>query len=292
MGGRGAGCFQASVRPAVAYTTQMPFRDTIIPFVSSRTLGYVALMAIAVGIYSLLPVVKESSSYRDIGDIPSDMYGSLSLILGCLLVFRTNTAYNRWWEARTLWGTLVNTERNLAVKLTTLVDLNEGDRNFLKDSLSQFPQQLMVHLRSPRASTTHVPINNVRKVYEWMGQERKTGKLDAVAVRVIDMELAKLLEVCGACERIARTPMIHSYRVFVRQCIAIFLFSFPWGIAQDFQWWTVPLTIIVSYFMLGMEVVAENVEEPFGLDDDDLDLEGMCKTIEQSMHEVFDPSLT
>jgi len=270
----------------------MLFRDTIIPFVSSRTLGYVALMAIAVGMYSLLPIVKEATSYRDIGDIPSDMHASLSLILGCLLVFRTNTAYNRWWEARTLWGTLVNTERNLAVKLTTLVDLNEGDRNFLKVSLSQFPHQLMVHLRSPRASATHIPINNVRKIYDWMGQERKTGKLDAVAVRVIDMELAKLLEVCGACERIARTPFIHSYRVFVRQCIAIFLFSFPWGIAQDFQWWTVPLTIIVSYFMLGMEVVAENVEEPFGLDEDDLDLEGMCKTVEQSMHEVFDPSLT
>lgn len=259
-------------------------------------------MAIAIGFYSLLPILKEATSYRDIGDIPSDIYGFLSMILGCLLVFRTNTAYNRWWEARTLWGKLVNTERNLAVKLTTLVDLNEGDRNFLKASLSQFPHQLMVHLRSSRASKSpkirkdhrtpaiHVPLSNVREIYQWMGQERKTGKLDAVAVRVIDMELAKLLEVCGACERIARTPMIHSYRVFFRQCIAIFLFSFPWGIAQDFQWWTVPLTIIVSYFMLGMEVVAENVEEPFGLDEDDLDLEGMCKTIEQSVHEVFDPS--
>ena len=87
----------------------------------------------------------------------------------------------------------------------------------------------------------------------------------------------------------AHGPFAISTRGFHAYSIG-FLFSFPWGIAQDFQWWTVPLTIIVSYFMLGMEVVAENVEEPFGLDEDDLDLEGMCKTIEQSVDEVFDPS--
>jgi putative membrane protein len=106
-------------------------------------------------------------------------------------------------------------------------------------------------------------------------------------MRVIDYELAELMDICGACERIARTPVIRSYRIFARQCIALFLLTLPWGLVNEFKWITVPLTIILSYFMIGMEVVAEHVEEPFGLDEDDLDLEGMCVTIEKSVQYVF-----
>jgi putative membrane protein len=75
--------------------------------------------------------------------------------------------------------------------------------------------------------------------------------------------------------------------VFARQCILLFLLTLPWGIANDFGWWTIPLTIITAYFMIGLEVVAEHVEEPFGLDEDDLDLESICLTIDKSIHEVF-----
>jgi putative membrane protein len=53
------------------------------------------------------------------------------------------------------------------------------------------------------------------------------------------------------------------------------------------MWWTLPLTIVISYFMVGMEIVAEHVEEPFGFDEDDLDLEGMSKTIANSVEEIF-----
>ena len=65
--------------------------------------------------YALLPLLKEYSSYKDIGDTPSDLHAALSLVLGWLLVFRTNAAYARWWEARTLWGSLINCSRNLAI---------------------------------------------------------------------------------------------------------------------------------------------------------------------------------
>jgi len=83
---------------------------------------------------------------------------------------------------------------------------------------------------------------------------------------------------------------VRSYRIFARQCVSLFLLSFPWGVAHDFRWWTVPLTMIISYFMIGMEIVAEHVEEPFGQDEDDLDLEGLCDTIERSVNSVFSES--
>jgi putative membrane protein len=273
----------------------MPLRDTILPLTSSRTLAYVTLLAMAMGLYSLLPVLKEYSTFKDSGDIPSDMHAALSLILGCLLVFRTNAAYSRWWEARTLWGSLINTSRNLALKLRTLAKPNTQDALWLNSGLAEFPRLLMQHLRLPTQSSDnpgetdskHEPLALVSQLYDWVSAQKNAKRIDGDELRLIDVELAKLLEICGACERIARTPFVRSYRVFSRQCIVLFLFTFPWGVAQDFQWWTIPLTIIVSYFMIGMEIVAEHVEEPFGLDEDDLDLEGMCKTIDKSIQQVF-----
>jgi ion channel-forming bestrophin family protein len=273
----------------------MPFRDTILPFASSRTLGYVALMAMAMGVYSVLPVLKENSSFKDIGDVPSDMHAALSLVLGALLVFRTNTAYSRWWEARTLWGSLVNASRNLSVKLSCLVSLSNDEARFFETQIAAFPRLLMEHLRicsfpNPVPASIngqHHPMQTVQSIYQRLNVKRKRDELDSIVLRLIDAELSKYMEVCGACERIAKTPFVRSYRIFVRQCIFLFLLSFPWGVAQDFQWWTVLLTVTIAYFMLGMEVVAEHVEEPFGLNEDDLDLEGLCKTIAQSVREVF-----
>lgn len=273
----------------------MPFRDTLLPLTSSKTLWQVTLLAIGMGAYSVLPLIKEMSPFRDTGDIPSDMHAALSLTLGCLLVFRTNTAYSRWWEARTQWGALVNATRNLSLKLTTLARPSADDGACLQSNLIAFAKQLMTHLRDvpkngaqAERPAKHLPLETVQFLYAWIGKQRNAGKLDGDELRVIDAEMSKLLEICGACERIARTPIVRSYRIFARQCVVLFLLTLPWGVAQDFQWWTIPLTVIVSYFMIGMEIVAEHVEEPFGLDEDDLDLDGICETIEQSVHQVFE----
>lgn len=277
----------------------MLFQDTILPLAASRTLSRCALMAVAMGLYSLLPVWKELSVYRDFVDMPSQFHAALSLVLGWLLVFRTNSAYARWWEARTLWGNLVNTCRNLAVKLTCLSKLTDSDRRFLEDCLTGFPVVLTRHLRSrpgdeagsrSDASSNqwnHLPTQIVHSLYAWVGKQKLSNNIDGDELRVLDVEVQRLLEICGGCERIARTPVVRSYRAFARQCIALFLLSLPWGIAQDFGVWTLPLVMISSYFMIGMELVAEHVEEPFGLDDDDLDLEGLCQTIQHSVREIF-----
>ena len=274
-------------------------RDVFAPLAFSSTLLHVSSIALSTGVYSLLPVWKENSSLSGIGDIPSQIHAAMSLTLGWLLVFRTNSAYARWWEARTLWGSLVNASRNLAVKLTCLVKLTDQDTEFLRSRIAEFPSALMSHLRTaptppmdPRAdggsaNDDHRPALIVQQLYGWVGRQKENARIDGDVMRVIDVELAKLLDVCGACERIARTPIVRSYRVFARQCILLFLLTLPWGIVSDFGWWTIPLTTITAYFMIGMEVVAEHVEEPFGHDEDDLDLEGLCQTIERSIGEIF-----
>ena len=280
-------------------------RDVFAPLAFSRTLISVSGMALLVGGYSLLPVLKEKvSSLHDIGDMPSQIHGAMSLTLGMLLVFRTNSAYARWWEARTLWGSLVNASRNVAIKIKTIVQPSEEDASFVSDQLEAFPKTLMNHLRViPQAAPNsradggssnpdHLPASIVQQLYSWLVSQKRSGRIDGNELRMVDNELAKFMDVCGACERIAKTPIARSYRIFSRQCILLFLLTLPWGIVSDFGWWTIVMTTISAYFMIGLEVVAEHVEEPFGMDEDDLDLEGICDTIRSSVQDILETSST
>lgn len=277
----------------------MPIRDTFVPLTSSKTLWSILTLAMMMGVYAILPVWKENSIYKEVGSIPSQIHVALSMALGCLLVFRTNAAYNRWWEARTLWGGLINASRNLSIKLCHLTRLDETDLSQAKELICSFPNALKCHLRSEvethlsenikslSGKFAHVPQGLVNRLYEILKVGRQKGQLDGDELRVIDTELLRFLDICGGCERIQRTRIVASYRTFARQCIMLFLVTLPWGIVRDFGWWTIPLTVITAYFMIGLEIVAEHVEEPFGYDEDDLDLEGMCLTIERSVTEVF-----
>jgi ion channel-forming bestrophin family protein len=267
---------------------------------SGRTLSYVLTLAMLTGLYSCLPMVKELSPYHQVGDTAPELHAALSLVVGWLLVFRTNTAHARWWEARTLWGSLINASRNLALKTSRLGAVPAEDRRRLRQLIADFALTLKLHLREepvPKpmlaslgitGTVNHAPLAIASEIYRLMGDWKFKGQIDGDEMRVIDAEALRLMDICGGCERIQRTRIIRSYRVFARQCVMMFLLTLPWGIVQDFGWWTVPLTTLTAYFMLGMEIVAEHVEEPFGYDDDDLDLDGMCRTISQSVADVFD----
>lgn len=262
----------------------------------SRVSGYALLIAA----YAAIPAYFESRDHLDFfSDIPADIHAALTLVLGWLLVFRTNTSYSRWWEARTLWGGLVNTIRNLSLKYVDLIEVPRQDLEKTKRILRLFPKSLKDHLRDGasledselieegQSIPQHLPTFLVSLLYSRLRSWRKEGIIDGSQLIVMDEDVRKLLEIVGGCEKIRNTRLARSYRTFARQCVFMYLLSLPWGIVHDFHWWTVPLSAMISYFMLGMEIAAEHTEEPFGEDEDDLDLEGLCRVIESSVDEVF-----
>lgn len=286
-------------------------------FIEKRlgTLGRISLYAGLVGLYSLIPVLKDNIAgllenfgvspesvvkIEDIGDVSSDLHTTLGLVLGLLLVFRTNSSYARWWEARKLWGRLVNVTRNMAIKFREFTCFGRDDLRELGNIIVAFPEALRDHLREeddfdmfpeleqidppPRHIPAYIADLIYRKVIAW----KRTGLIDGDELRIIDSETRELMEICGGCERIRRTRLSPSYRLFVRHCIGLYLCTLPWGLAHDCGIWTIPLTIILSYFMIGIEVIAHSVEEPFGLDEDDLDLDGLCITIRSTVYEILD----
>lgn len=270
-------------------------------FFRNGTLVRVSCYAVCMALYSALPAwIETRSGHEDRLDMPADVHVGLTLVLGWLLVFRTNTSYNRWWEARTLWGRLVNISRNMAIKVADLVQADRSELEAFEIEIIAFSYALRDHLRDdcqlhnlPSFETcpdlpTHVPSYLAGRMYERLGEWKSAGIIGGMELRVLDAEARQFLEICGGCERIKNTRTARSYRAFARQCVALYLVTLPWGIVDSFHWWTVPLTAIISYFMLGLETVAEDVEEPFGHDIDDLDLDKLCHAVESSVTEVFE----
>ncbi|MCA9083303.1 MAG: bestrophin family protein [Planctomycetaceae bacterium] len=276
-------------------------RSVVREVARSETLRRVAIYAVCCAAYALLVSwIHEQDVLGALLHLPSDLHAVFTLVLGWLLVFRTNASYSRWWEARKLWGALVNVSRNMAIKVADLCKAGDDELTRFRVDIIAYAYGLKNHLRGESQlqklkgfescpdQPSHVPSYLVTRMYEEVGSWKANGFIDGDDLRVLDAEARQFLDICGGCERIRNTRIVQSYRTFARQCVGIYLVTFPWGVVNDFEWWTAPVTIVVSYFMLGLETVAEHVEEPFGYDEDDLDLDGLCRTIEVTVEEVFD----
>jgi len=253
---------------------------------------------IALGVYGLL--VAWIDAYED-GAIrlSASFHTLLGLILGLLLVFRTNTAYDRWWEGRKLWGQLVNESRNFAIKVETCVRAEPRDKVDIANRLIDFAVALKEHLRrkpvrlkdlpsfhNSTDAPQHVPAYVAQQIYDRLERWRQAEQLGGFELLFLDRHSSALMDICGACERILKTPIAAGYRRFIRQAIAVYLVTLPWGLVDFFGYWAAPVSMVVAYMMIGIEVLAEDIEEPFGTDADDLPLDDICVTIERSVREI------
>ena len=226
--------------------------------------------------------------------------GSAALVLGFLLVLRLNRGYERWWEARSLWGTLVNVSRNLAVKVRELVGPNAQERSHVRTLIVGFPYGLKDHLRDgselqkvPGFSETesrpqHVPSFIAARLYEMFNRWKRAGQISGEELWVLDREARELLEICGACEKIKTTPVAQSYRTLVRHALLLVLLAAPWALDEKLGWFNVPATFIASALVLALEGIATKLEDPFGTTQDDLQLERICGTIDSSVSEILE----
>jgi len=268
-------------------------------FSPKSTLGRVTTYSLLMSVYSLLAVAKQYSRFADYADFPAGVYASLGAIVSILLVFRTNSAYAKWWEARTLWGSLINASRNLALKVRHFVPAPEIDRQQLAHFLSVFAAALKDHLRRINdlkrvagfehleAEPDHPPSVVASSIYGLIESWRQQKLISDELTRILDVEARVLMEVCGGCERILNTRLVFSYRVFVNYCVLLYVLTLPWGLVQDFHGWTIPMVFVVSFVLVGLEIVAYSVESPFGHEADDLDLDGLCATLERSVNDIL-----
>lgn len=230
----------------------------------------------------------------------------LGLVLSLLLVFRTNTAYDRWWEGRKLWGNLVNNSRNLALKLKVLLpgDQQAYSRHFFARMIPLYARSLDKHLKQEALSleldgkdhpelvdfdhTKHMPNQVASLILKRANECYKQGDWDGFQHQTLTAELQSLTDICGACERIKNTPIPYSYAIFIKKFIFIYCLTLPWGWATKMGWLTVPVVAFVFYALTSLEVVAEEIEEPFGGDENDVPTEKLAINIGKNIKEILD----
>jgi putative membrane protein len=224
---------------------------------------------------------------------------TLGALLAFLVSFRANAAYNRWWEARQLWGRLVNESRNLALKARVHTTAPADDLQALATWIAGFAVALREHLRagielnqvpgfeSAAERPKHVPQHVALCIHRMLARWFQEGHTHGDALRMLDLHAKALMDVCGACERIRNTPLSASYRALVRHAIAVYLLATPVTIVLGYGWIAIPGHIVVSYFLLGVEITAEHIEQPFGCDADDLPLDALCEVIRSSTAEAL-----
>jgi putative membrane protein len=137
------------------------------------------------------------------------------------------------------------------------------------------------------AEPDHPPSVVASRIYGLIESWRRQKLISDELTRILDVEAKVLMEVCGGCERILNTRLAFSYRVFVNYCVILYVLTLPWGLVQDFHGWTIPMVFVVSFLLVGLEIVAYSVESPFGHEADDLDLDGLCATLERSVNDIL-----
>jgi putative membrane protein len=272
-----------------------PWVAVLTSFHNTPIFGRIWVTVAAVAAYAGVILLIDHWVLRGIRTVGPEFHGFFGLILGTLLVFRTNTSYDRWWEGRKLWGQLVNDSRNLALKVQTCVRAETADKTRLGGWLRDFAVALKLHLRGGVRLTDlpsfadstekppHVPAYITARIYEQFEAWRQNDQLGGFELLFLDQHASSLMNICGACERIQKSPISISYRWFIRQSIAIYLLTLPWGLIESFGLWTIPAVAMLGYFMIGVEIIAEVIEDPFGVDEDDLLLDDICRTIDRSV---------
>jgi putative membrane protein len=231
------------------------------------------------------------------------MHTILGFAISMLLVFRTNTAYDRWWEGRRLWGSLVNNSRNLSIKLNILLSKSDpNEKLFFKELIPLYSSALINHLQESSQklvhtdsslnqrieSTTHKPNFIANLIIERIYYLRKTNIITAEELLTLDEEMKSFTDICGACERIKNTPIPYSYSVFIKKFVFIYVGTLPISFALTLGYYTIPVTTFIFYVMASLEIIAEEIEGPFGKDNNDLPMEKISKNIKNSVTEIFE----
>lgn len=230
------------------------------------------------------------------------IHAMVGFVLSMLLVFRTNTAYDRWWEGRKAWGSFVNNSRNLGSKISVFV-ADPVVRERLKILIQNYIFAVKEHLRDGvKASqledcdrytadelmqSSHVPNRIMQLLMRELNELLEQKKLSHEQLLILNPELQSFADNLGVCERIKKTPIPYSYSIFLKKIIFIYIASMPFGFAMEFGYWSVFIVSMLFYIFASIELIAEEIEDPFGLDDNDLPTDQISITIRENLDEIM-----
>lgn len=260
-----------------------------------KELVYISLLSIFIT-YLEITFFPEAYFLKNL----TTVYSLLGFVISLLLVFRTNTAYDRWWEGRKAWGSMVNDTRSLSSKLSALPLTFEEKTNFSK-LIPLFAFATKNHLRNGSIKNdteftldtntlpenVHEPLYIIQQIRIELEKLQQKDSIHKEAWLAISRDLDGLIRSLGVCERIKNTPIPFSYSLFIKKFIFIYVLTMPLAFVPLFGYLSAFISTFVFYALVSMELLAEEIEDPFGGDENDLPTDQLCLTIRTNCQQIF-----
>ena len=265
---------------------------TILP----RVLG--ALLCVL--FISAVLVYLSQHSLIVVPEVPAIGFTIFGVILSIFLSFRNNASYERWWEGRKLWGALIANARHIsrdsyvlaAPERRVLMYRVMLFSHLLRDRLRQQTQDIsayaeQVALTKTEFTTLATHLNAAQYILEKTQQDLvrylQHGQISDIVYQGLTQHIIELGNIHAGCDRIASTPLPFSYSVLLHRAVYIFCLILPFSLNNSLGVWTLLLVGVIAYLVLGLDALSSELEEPFGLQDNDLALDAIVRLIEREM---------
>ncbi|AHF70265.1 effector locus protein [Pseudomonas cichorii JBC1] len=273
----------------------------------NKTIGYVGWSLFWLLIWDVIVTVDFMLYLERKITLPSMPLTLLGSSLVVLISFRNSSAYNRWWEARTLWGALVNSSRSFSRQALTLIDDEDGI-NPIKALLLRrhvaYVKALAAHLKGDitkadiqalipreeferRLDTNNFPNDLLNASAALIANEYKAGRLDSIRLARLESTMVDLSNCQGGMERIANTPLPYPYVAFPRLFITLFCLIVPIGLVETLGWFTPLASTVVGFMLLAIEKIGTDLQSPFRASEHEIQMTALCENIERNLDSML-----
>ncbi|MBF0338249.1 MAG: hypothetical protein HQL05_10495 [Nitrospirae bacterium] len=232
----------------------------------------------------------------------------VGVALGLMLVFRTNTAYERYWEGRRMWGSIMNSTQNIAIDSIAYISSDHTESLKLKQRLfkllTAFPILVKQKLREQRdfeelksfltnseiailEKSFNIPANLIAMIKKTLYMCLKLGILHQSHLTILNANLVDLANSLANCERIRSTPIPLAYALHLKRFVYVFCLTIPLALVGTFGWWTILIDVSIAYAFIGIEEIGIEIEDPFGEDPNDLPLDDFCESVKHTLQDIF-----
>lgn len=234
----------------------------------------------------------------------------VGVALGIFLGFRNSASYDKFWEGRKLWGTLVNTARSLTRQICYLTD-SKRDHEILQPFQAMFVKRIIAfahalrcHLRDQEpfeeikkflpaddyaavVAAKHRPLIILQQLSRDLAIARDRRWLSEYNHPFLEAQLNEFSNILGGCERIKNTPIPFSYSVLIHRIVAAYCLSLPFGLVETTGVLTPIVVLMISYAFFELDAIGDEIESPFGLQPNDLALTAISRNIEINLLELI-----
>ncbi|NEP85411.1 MAG: hypothetical protein F6K18_00415 [Okeania sp. SIO2C2] len=274
------------------------FKSSVIPNIWLRVL--------VIMVFALLVTIAHGNNLP----MNQPILGSIipGIVLGLLLVFRTNTAYDRYWEGRKLIGLISKNCCIMAKNIIVFVPDNNSEDyaqkiSYIKLLIALFiavklqvrkekvNEEIKKYLSEVQClelnSSNNMPLQITKWLTIYFDRLAKNSSINELTLISWNQKIEEIFIAFGGCQRIATTPIPKAYSIHLKHLLLIYCFAIPFQFVAELSWWTIPMSGIISFALLGIEAIGLEIENPFGYDSNDLPIDNIGKKMTEDILELI-----